>query len=181
MVRLDDSDAVRQERERQRLIEEAKKNPKPSINKADAYIRGIFGAISGNEQILTALIKGSNEDFLEVSSNMSNAELAGDIAFFVAFSLAGRVGNKLGSMNSKGGKTTSFERVSEYAKSKGFKLAPDIKPKVTAEINRVNQLGDSQQQEGLLRIRESKLQAAQDLLNNIKDKTERFKLKADIE
>jgi hypothetical protein len=181
MVRRDDSDEARQERERQRLIEEAKKNPKPSINKADAYIRGIFGAISGNEQILTALIKGSNEDFLEVSSNMSDAELAGDIAFFVAFSLAGRVGNKLGKMNSKGGKTTSFERVSQYAKSKGFKLAPDIKPKVNAEIDRVNRLGDSQQQEGLLRIRESKLQAAKDLLKNVKDKTEKFKLKADIE
>ena len=181
MVRRDDSDEARQERERQRLIEEAKKNPKPSINKADAYVRGIFGAISGNEQILTALIKGSNEDFLEVSSNMSDAELAGDIAFFVAFSLAGRVGNKLGKMNSKGGKTTSFERVSQYAKSKGFKLAPDIKPKVNAEINRVNRLGDSQQQEGLLRIRESKLQAAKDLLKNVKDKTEKFKLKADIE
>ena len=181
MVRIDDSDSVRQERERQRLIEEAKKNPKPSINKADAYIRGIFGVISGNEQILTALIKGSNEDFLEVSSKMSDAELAGDIAFFVAFSLAGRVGNKLGEINSKGGKTTSFERVSEFAKSKGFKLAPDIKPKVDAEINRVNQLGDSKQQEGLLRIRESKLQAAEDLLKNITDKTEKFKLKADIE
>jgi hypothetical protein len=181
MVRLDDSDSVRQERERQRLIEEAKKNPKPNINKADAYIRGIFGVISGNEQILTALIKGSNEDFLEVSSKMSDAELAGDIAFFVAFSLAGRVGNKLGEINSKGGKTTSFERVSQFAKSKGFKLAPDIKPKVNSEINRVNQLGDSQQQEGLLRIRESKLQAAQDLLKNITDKTEKFKLKADIE
>ena len=181
MVRLDDTDAVRQERERQRLIEEAKKNPKPSINKADAYIRGIFGVISGNEQILTALIKGSNEDFLEVSSKMSDAELAGDIAFFVAFSLAGRVGNKLGEINSKGGKTTSFERVSQFAKSKGFKLAPDIKPKVEAEINRVNQLGDATQQEGLLRIRESKLQAAQDLLKNITDKTEKFKLKSDIE
>ena len=181
MVRIDDSDQSRQEAERNRLIEEAKKNPKPSINKADAYVRGIFGAISGNEQILTALIKGSNEDFLEVSSKMSDAELAGDIAFFVAFSLAGRVGNKLGKMNSKGGKTTSFERVSQYAKSKGFKLAPDIKPKVTAEINRVNQLGDSKQQEGLLRIRESKLSAAKDLLKNVRDKTERFKLKADIE
>jgi hypothetical protein len=56
----------------------------------------IWGIISGNEQILTAAIKGSNEDFLEVSSKMSDAELAGDIAFFVAFSLAGRVGNKLG-------------------------------------------------------------------------------------
>ncbi len=181
MVRLDDSDAVRQERERQRLIEEAKKNPKPKINKADAYVRGIFGIISGNEEILTAAIKGSNEDFLEVSSKMSDAELAGDIAFFVAFSLAGRVGNKLGRMNSKGGKLTSFERVSQFAKSKGFKLAPDIKPKVNAEINRVNQLADSKQQEGLLRIRESKLQAAQDLLKNITDKTEKFKLKADIE
>ena len=181
MVRIDDSDQSRQEAERQRLIEEAQKNPKPSINKADAYIRGIFGIISGNEQILTAAIKGSNEDFLEVSSKMSNAELAADIAFFVAFSLAGRVGNKLGEMNSKGGKTTSFERVSEFAKSKGFKLADDIKPKVNAEINRVNQLGDAKQQEGLLRIRESKLQAAQDLLKNITDKTEKFKLKADIE
>ncbi len=181
MVRIDDSDQARQERERERLIEEAKNNPKPKINKADAYIRGIFGIISGNEQILTAAIKGSNEDFLEVSSKMSNAELAGDIAFFVAFSLAGRVGNKLGRMNSKGGKTTSFERVSQFAKSKGFKLAPDIKPKVQAEINRVNQLGDSKQQEGILRIRESKLNAAKDLLKNITDKTEKFKLKADIE
>ena len=181
MVRIDDSDQARQEAERKRLIEEAKKNPKPSINKADAYVRGIFGIISGNEQILTAAIKGSNEDFLEVSSKMSNAELAGDIAFFVAFSLAGRVGNKLGKLNSKGGKTTSFDRVSKYAKSKGFKLAPDIKAKVNAEINRVNQLGDSKQQEGILRIRESKLSAAKDLLKNITDKTERFKLKADIE
>jgi len=181
MVRIDDSDQARQERERERLIEEAKKNPKAKINKADAYVRGIFGIISGNEEILTAAIKGSNEDFLEVSSKMSDAELAGDIAFFVAFSLAGRVGNKLGRMNSKGGKATSFERVSQFAKSKGFKLAPDIKPKVQAEINRVNKLGDSKQQEGLLRIRESKLEAAKDLLKNITDKTEKFKLKADIE
>jgi hypothetical protein len=37
-------------------------------------------------------------------------------------------------MNSKGGKTTSFERVSEFAKSKGFKLAPDIKPKVKQKL-----------------------------------------------
>lgn len=181
MVRLGDDDLSRQEQERLRLIQEAKKNPKPSINKADAYTRGIFGILSGNEQILTAAIKGSNEDFLEVSSQMSDAELAGNIVFFVAFSLAGRVGNKLGKMNSKGGKTTSFKRVSEYAKSKGFKLSPDIKPKVQAEINRVNNLGDVKQQEGLLRIRESKLQAAQDLLKNITDKTEKFKLKADIE
>ena len=85
MVRLGDDDLSRQEQERERLIEEAKKNPPPSINKADAYTRGIFGILSGNEAILTAAIKGSNQDFLEVSSKMSDAELAGDIAFFVFF------------------------------------------------------------------------------------------------
>jgi hypothetical protein len=180
MVRLGDDDLSRQEEERLRLIEEAKKNPKPSINKADAYVRGIFGIISGNEQILTAAIKGSNQDFLEVSSQMSDAELAGDIAFFVAFSAAGELGKGL-ARNPKGGFKVSLPEVRNFAESKGFKFNDNVLPKLNAEINRVNQLGDATQQEGLLRIRESKLQAAQDLLKNITDKTEKFKLKADIE
>ncbi len=180
MVRLGDDDLSRQEQERLRLIEEAKKNPKPSINKADAYTRGIFGILSGNEQILTAAIKGSNEDFLEVSSQMSDAELAGDIAFFVAFSVAGRLGKEL-ARNPKGGYKLSLPKVKSYANSKGFKFNDNVLPKVKTEIRRFNNLGDVKQQEGLLRIRESKLQAAQDLLKNITDKTEKFKLKADIE
>lgn len=180
MVRLGDDDLSRQEQERLRLIEEAKKNPKPSINKADAYTRGIFGILSGNEAILTAAIKGSNEDFLEVSSQMSDAELAGNIAFFVAFSAAGRLGKGL-ARNPKGGYKLSLPKVKNFAKSKGFKFNDNVLPKVKAEINRFNNLGDVKQQEGLLRIRESKLQAAQDLLKNITDKTDKFKLKADIE
>lgn len=180
MVRREDSDANRQEQERLRLIEEAKKNPPPSINKADAYTRGIFGILSGNEAILTAAIKGSNQDFLEVSSKMSDAELAGDIAFFVAFSAAGRLGTKLGK-NPKGGFKLSLPKVKSFAKSKGFKFNDNILPKVKAEIRRVNQLDDVQQQEGLLKIRTSKLQAARDLLRNTTNKTDKASLEYDIE
>ena len=180
MVRLEDSDANRQEQERLRLIEEAKKNPPPSINKADAYTRGIFGILSGNEAILTAAIKGSNQDFLEVSSKMSDAELAGDIAMFVAFSAAGSIGKSL-ARNPKGGFKLSLPKVRSFAKRKGFKFSEDVLPKVKAEIRRVNQLDDVQQQEGLLKIRTSKLQAAKDLLRNTINKTDRASLEYDIE
>ena len=183
MVRREDSDEARQERERLRLIEEAKN--KPSINKADAYFRGIMGILSANEEILTAAIKGSNEDFLEVSSKMSDSELAGDIALFVAFSYAGKIGNKLGQgkgkANPKGGRTTTFDKVSQFARSQGFKLAKEIKPKVEAEIERVNNLSELEQQEGIMKIRRSSLETAKELLKTTKNATEKFKLKADIE
>ena len=183
MVRREDSDEARQERERLRLIEEAKN--KPSINKADAYFRGIMGILSANEEILTAAIKGSNEDFLEVSSKMSDSELAGDIALFVAFSMAGRVGNRLGrgkgKANPKGGRTTTFDKVSQFARRQGFKLAKEIKPKVEAEIQRVNKLSNIEQQDGIMKIRQRSLETAKELLKTTKNATERFKLKADIE
>jgi hypothetical protein len=181
MVRREDSDEARQERERLRLIEEAKN--KPSINKADAYFRGIMGILSANEEILTAAIKGSNEDFLEVSSKMSDSELAGDIALFVAFSMAGKVGNKLGKgkANPKGGRTTTFDKVTEFARRQGFKLAKEIKPKVEAEIERVNKLSNIEQQDGIMKIRQRSLETAKELLKTTKNATERFKLKADIE
>jgi len=183
MVRREDSDEARQERERLRLIEEAKN--KPSINKADAYFRGIMGILSANEEILTAAIKGSNEDFLEVSSKMSDSELAGDIALFVAFSYAGKIGTKLGQgkgkANPKGGRTTTFDKVSQFARSQGFKLAKEIKPKVEAEIERVNNLSELEQQEGIMKIRRSSLETAKELLKTTKNATEKFKLKADIE
>ena len=154
------------ERER-REEEEARQEALARNRTAGNWLKGILGLATFNENVWRGATSGSTDKFLELSSQADPVELALGVATLVAFSYAGGLGTKLGraaAKNPKGGRLITYDEVSQSARQNGYKINPDVKPKIQAEINRINNLGERQQLQGLQKIRTDTIEQATELL-----------------
>lgn len=173
MVRLED--AQRLEREQQEEIQreqEARERNRTAGN----WIKGILGLATFNEGVWRGATSGSTDKFLQMSADADPTEIALGVATYVAFSYAGGLGTRLGAKNPKGGKLLTYNKVVENAKSKGYTIDPKLKPKVEAEIKRVNNQTDIEQLKGIQKIRSDTLQSIGQLLSSAKTAGEKAEL-----
>lgn len=173
MVRLED--AQRLEREQQEEIQreqEARERNRTAGN----WIKGILGLATFNEGVWRGATSGSTDKFLQMSADADPVQIALGVATYVAFSYAGGLGERLGAKNAKGGKLLTYNKVVENAKSKGYTIDPQLKPKVEAEIQRVNNQTDIEQLKGILKIRSDTLESIGQLLGSAKTAGEKAEL-----
>jgi hypothetical protein len=173
MVQLDYYENLqREQREREQAEQEARARNRTAGN----WLKGILGLATFNEGVWRGATSGSTDKFLQMSADADPVEIALGVATYVAFSYAGGLGTRLGARNAKGGKLLTYNEVVENAKSKGYTIDPQLKPKVEAEINRVNNQTGIEQLKGLLKIRSDTLESIGKLLTNAKTAGERAEL-----
>lgn len=173
MVRLED--AQRWEREQQEEIQR-EQEARARNRTAGNWLKGILGLATFNEGVWRGATSGSTDKFLQMSADADPVEIALGVASFVAFSYAGGLGSRLGAKNPKGGKLLTYNQVVENAKSKGYTIDPQLKPRVEAEIRRVNNQTDIEQLKGLNKIRTDTLESIGKLLSSAKTAGERAEL-----
>jgi len=173
MVLLED--AQRREREQQEMIER-EQQARQRNRTAGNWLKGILGLATFNEGVWRGATSGSTDKFLQMSADADPVEIALGVATYVAFSYAGGLGERLGAKNAKGGKLLTYNKVVENAKSKGYTIDPQLKPKVEAEIQRVNNMSDIEQLKGILKIRTDTLESIGKLLSSAKNAGERAEL-----
>jgi len=163
------------EREREER-EEAERLARERNRTAGNWLKGILGLATFNEGVWRGATSGSTDKFLQMSADADPVEIALGVATYVAFSYAGGLGTRLGAKNPKGGKLLTYNKVVENAKSKGYTIDPKLKPKVEAEIRRVNNQTDIEQLKGLNKIRTDTLESIGKLLSSAKTAGERAEL-----